>query len=172
MSATTCSKRRVALVAMVAGALTVLAPVAQADPGDAFMRALENRQSTPSFIGSPDAIDRAVAAKEASKVAAIDARERALSERPSVGPSHGPDAFERALISHANGLHSQTVAMLDSRERSLGTRPLPAQSAETSASAGFDWGDFGVGAGVGIGLALLLGLGTAALRRHESVSTA
>jgi hypothetical protein len=171
MWARTFSKQRVTIVAMVVGALTLLAPPAQADSGDAFTRALENRESTPSFIGSPDAIDRALAAKEASKVAAIDARERALSERPRVGPSLGSDAFERALVTHANEIDSRTVSMLDRRERALGERPLAASPVAVS-DGRFDWGDFGVGAGAGVGIVLLVGLGTVALRRNERMSTA
>jgi hypothetical protein len=170
MSAATFSKR-VALIGMVAGALTVLAPVAQAAPPDALERAVANRESAPSFIGSPDALDRAVAANERSKLASIDARERALTERPSIGPSYGPDAVERALATRANEIDSRTVSMLDSRERALVERPLAASPTAVS-DRGFDWGNFGFGAGVGVGIMLLVGLGTVAVRRNERISTA
>jgi hypothetical protein len=169
MSATTFSKR-VALIGMVAGALTVLAPVAQAAPPDALERAVANRESAPSFNGSPDVVDRAVAANERSKVASIDARERALTERPSTSSSYGPDAVERALTTRANEIESRTVSMLDSRERALGERPLTASP--TFSDGGFDWGNFGFGAGVGVGIMLLVGLGAVAVRRNERISTA
>jgi hypothetical protein len=168
MSATTFS-RRVVLVSIVAGAL--MAPVAQADPGGAFERALANREPAPSFNGSPDAFDRAVAAKERSTMASIDARERALTERPSIGPSYGPDAIERALTTRANEIDSRTASILDSRERALVERPLTALPTAAS-GGGFDWGNFGFGAGLGVGIMLLVGLGTVALRRNERISTA
>ncbi len=157
-----------------AGALTTLvlaisAP-AQAQSPDAFERAVQSRQPSPTVLRVPDAIDRAVAAHEAQKkLAAIDARERALTERP-LAKAVGPDAFERAVVNRTAELTAQTASMLDNRERALAVRPTAATQA--AGSDGFDWGDFGVGAGVGIGLVLLLGLGTIALRRNERMSTA
>jgi hypothetical protein len=136
--------KRNAVAALVAGTVLVIVPVAQADSG---------------FTGSPDAIDRALAARQAEKFAAIDARERGLTERPtleSIGSA--PDAFERALITHAGDVRSQTISMLDARERAQSTRPVASEP--ISSSGGFDWGDFGVGAGAGIGsMLVVLGLG-------------
>ncbi len=169
MSATTFSKRRVALIGMVAGALTVLVPVGQADPGDAFMRALENRQTAPSFIGSPDAIDRALAAKERSKVAAIDARERGLTERTSIGTTHGPDAFERAVSRRSDGTHPRPAHLIDGRVGVLVERP-PSASPVAAGDGGFDWSDFGLGAGTGMGFVLValgIGIGVLAVRRGQ-----
>jgi len=173
MSATTFRKRRLAIVAIVAGAL-VTSQVTQADPGDAFERALKNHQAASSFVGHPDAIDRALVAKEASKLAAIDARERGLTERSTFGGTYGPDAFERALITHTDGVTSQKISMLDSRERALGERP-PTSSPVAAPDGGFDWTDFSVGAGAGIGLMLvLLGLGVVVIvrRSHARMTTA
>jgi len=155
MKATTFSK--LGALAAVAGAVAVLAPTAGGQTG---------------FRGSPDAIDRAVAAHQAElRSTALEARERGMIERPVVAPV-GPDAFERALITHGG----ETMAMLDSRERSLATRPPGSTAiAASSASAGFDWSDFGIGAGAGIGLVLTLvglGAGVAAMRRNGRVTTA
>ena len=159
MKATTFSK--LGALAAVAGAVAVLAPTAA---GQA------------SFSGSPDAIDRAVAAHQAElRSMALEARERGMIERPVVAPV-GPDAFERALITHGGEATTHKFAMLDSRERSLATRPPGSTAiAASSASAGFDWSDFGIGAGAGIGLVLTLvglGAGVAAMRRNERVTTA
>jgi hypothetical protein len=154
MSATS-SKRRVAMIATVAGALTVLAQVAQAAPPDVVERAAASRAANPSFAGSPDAIDRAVAARQAeAKFTALEARERALTERPGRVVRYAPDAIERALNTHTNDVTHQKVAMLDNRERALVFRPTPTTTA-VGTQGGLDWSDFGLGAGAG--LVLLLG---------------
>lgn len=201
MGTSTPSKRRLATIALIAGALTVLVPVAQADSGsqgspDVVDRAVAARQAETGFLGSPDAIDRAVAAKQAQKLSAIDARERGMVERPA-HHSVPPDAFERALTTHADTVTSQTVSMLNKRERGLGERPggvvsvpstverILAQErgraadfgllrpseirGETAGASGaFDWSDFGVGAGAGLMLGLLaLAGGVIAIRRSH-----
>jgi hypothetical protein len=168
------SKRRFTAAALTAAALTISVPVAQAQSPDAFERAVVSQQQSPAFVGSPDAIDRAVAAREANKVElALDVRERGLTERPASTTTVPPDAFERALVTHTDGLTAQAVSMLESRERGLVGRPVASQPAFAT-TAGFDWSDFGVGAGTGIGLVLLLvGLGVLAIRRsHEHVTPA
>jgi hypothetical protein len=153
--------KRHAAAALVAGAVSLLAPVAQADTG---------------FRGSPDAIDRGLAAKEASKLAAIDARERGLTERSTFGGTYGPDAFERALATHADEIESKMISMFDSRERAMVQRPLTSSPVAASEGGSLDWQDFSVGAGAGIVLMLvLLGLGAviASNRRgHDRVTTA
>jgi hypothetical protein len=164
------SKRRFTAAALTAAVLTILAPVAQAQSPDAFERAARSQQQSTTFVGSPDAIDRAIAAREANQLQlALEVRERALTERPTT-TTPGPDAFERALVTHNDGLTAQTVAMLDARERALFERPIASQPSEAT-TPGFDWSDFGIGAGAGIGLMLvLLGLsaGVLGLRRGES----
>jgi hypothetical protein len=170
------SKRLVAL-ALSAAALTIAVPVAPAQSPDAFMRALNSQQQQqPTFVGSPDAIDRAIAAREAEKAyLALEARERALTERPTGTPTSGPDAFERALVTHADARTAQIASMLDRRERSLVSRPVSTPIVGTTPSR-FDWSDFGMGAGAGVGLMLvLLGLGAGVLaqRRNDArVTTA
>jgi hypothetical protein len=142
-----------AVAALVAGAVMVIVPVAQADSG---------------FTGSPDAIDRALAARQAETFAAIDARERGMTERPTLERiGSAPDAFERALIAHADAVRSETISMLDARERAQSTRPVasePISSEPISSTGSFDWSDFGVGAGAGVGsMLVVLGLGAALL---------
>jgi hypothetical protein len=148
MGTSTSSKRRLATVALIAGALTILVPVAQADS---------------SFRSSPDVIDRAVAAQQAEKVAAIDARERAMLTRPDLrSVAAPPDAFERALQNRPTGTPSllavQQFLANDARQRTLEARRVGLVYPAVS-STGFDWNDFGVGAGAGIALMLaILGL--------------
>jgi hypothetical protein len=174
------SKRRFTAAALTAAALTISVPVAQAQSPDAFERAVASQQQSPSFVGSPDAIDRAVAAREANKVElALDVRERALTERPATTTTTttpGPDAFERALITHANEQTLKTAAMLDARERSFASRPVGSVQHPTMSGRGLDWGDFGIGAGAGLGSALVLVLLGAAIlgsrRTHDRATTA
>jgi hypothetical protein len=167
--------KRFAVAALSVAALTIAVPVAQAQSPDAFERAAQSQErQTPTFVGSPDAIDRAIAARQAqSMLRALEIRERALTERSGATTTVAPDAFERALVTHADGLTAQTVSMLDSRERALVGRPTPSQPVAVT-SGGFDWSDFGVGAGAGIGLMLVLlglGAGLPAFRRDDSRAT-
>jgi hypothetical protein len=136
--------RRLAGLAGIAGAM-VLVPVAQADSGfngspDAIDRAVAARQAElgSSFQGSPDAIDRAVATRQSERAAAFDAREHA---QLALSPA-SRDVVERAVTAHERNATPNLTAMLP----------------EATTSNGFDWNDFGIGAGVGIGL-MLLGLG-------------
>jgi hypothetical protein len=146
-------------VAAAVGSVAVLAPMASGQTG---------------FRGHPDAIDRAVAARQAElRETALEARERGLVERPAV-TLVGPDALERALISHTDEMTTRTAAMLDARERALTGRPVSSVE-RPSSLPGFGWSEFGIGAGAGIGAALLLALAGIALvgsRRGERVKTA
>jgi hypothetical protein len=168
------TKSRFTAIALTAAALTISAPVAQAQSPDAFERAVRSEQQSPTSVGSPDAIDRAIAAREANRVStALEVRERGLTERPASTTTVPPDAFERALVTHTDDLTARTVSMLDSRERGLAGRPVGSQPA-VATTPGFDWSDFGIGAGIGLMVGLLaLGAGVAALRRtHARVTTA
>ena len=167
------TKRRFSALALTAAALTIGAPVAEAQSPDAFERAVQGRQTQQNhtFVGSPDVIDRAIAARESNQVqTALDTRERALTERPTSTTTPGPDAFERALITHADEQTLKTAAMLDARERGLGEQRTLASQASVTGSEGFDWDEFGMGAAAG--LVLLGGLGALALRRSGRVTTA
>jgi hypothetical protein len=158
MGTSTSNKRRLAIAALIAGALTILAPVAQADS---------------SFRGSPDAIDRAVAAQQAKKFAAVDARERSMLTRPDLRSVAGPpDAFERALQYRPSPklsmLELQHFLANDNRQQSLAGLPVAPVHPAVSGT-GFDWEDFGVGAGAGIGFILVtlaLGVGVLVVRHR------
>jgi hypothetical protein len=121
----------------VTAAVAALGPVAHASSG---------------YQGSPDAVDRAVAAKQAELAADFDAREHAQLriEQPV------PDAFERAAAAHElRTLDAMPVP--DAFERAAAAGQLQYQPVTASTSTnGFDWGDFGLGAGTGVGLVLLL----------------
>ena len=154
--------RRLAGLSVVAGAFAVLIPVAGANSGfngnpDAIDRAVAARQAElgSSFQGSPDAIDRAVAARQAVDVAMFDAREHAqLALTPL-----SPDVVERAVTAHDLNAAPVLTGMPDVFERTIAAGQLQYLSQPTI-SNGFDWNDFGIGAGAGIGLMLLLvGLG-------------
>jgi hypothetical protein len=127
--------RRLVGLGAVTAAVAALGPVAQASSG---------------YQGSPDAVDRAVAAKQAELAADFDAREHAQLriEQPV------PDVFERAVA--ARELRSlDATPVPDAFERAAAAGQLQYQPVATSTSD-FDWGDFGLGAGTGIGLALVL----------------
>ena len=139
---------RLARLALIAGALMVLVPVAQADSGS---------------VRSPDAIDRALAAQQAERAAALDARERALLTRPGLASIGTPDAFERALRAHEESAIQSLTSMPDVLERTAAAGPAQYLPPTTTAS-GFDWSDFGIGASVGIGFMLVIvGLGAGVL---------
>jgi hypothetical protein len=164
-------RKPIAALAIV-GVFAMSVPVAQAAPPDAVERAVRNHQVEHSFVGSPDAIDRALAVREAERIAAIDARERGLTERPGRSMPYAPDALERAVITHADAINAQTVSMLDSREQALSERPAVSSSISVTGSEPFAWSEFGMGAGAAIGLVLVAGLGALALRRGQRVTTA
>jgi hypothetical protein len=163
-------KRRTAAATISAAVLTIVVPVAQAQTPDAFERAVQSHPSeSRTFLGSPDAIDRAIAAREAQRKAMVlDARERSLTERPAATTSVAPDAFERALTTHTDALTTRTMSQLNARERALTERPTIVSPAAVTVSEGFDWGDFWMGAGAGIGLVLVAGLGGLLIRRSQT----
>ena len=172
---------RLARLALIAGAMMALVPVAQADSGS---------------VRNPDAIDRALAAQQAERAAALDARERAMQTRPASGRismldareralltrpglasvGHRPlDAFERAVRAHEESVVQSLNSMPDVFERTAAAGPAQYLSPTTTAG-GFDWSDFGIGAGVGIGFMLVivgLGAGVLAVRHgHGRVANA
>ncbi len=161
--------RRLAGLAAVAGAFCALAPIAQAGSGfkgspDAIDRAVAARQAQldSSFQGSPDAVDRAVAARQVEQTAAFDAREHAqLSLSPAAS-----DVVERAVTARQLGSTPDLSVMPDVVERTAAAGTLQYQTQDASTSR-FDWSDFGIGAGAGIGamvLLIVLGVGLLNLR--------
>jgi hypothetical protein len=104
-----------------------------------------------SFQGSPDAIDRAVAMRQAEQAAAFDAREHA---QLALSPA-SPDVVERAVIAHELNATPDLSGMPDVLERTVAAGQLQYLPQATTSNR-FDWNDFGIGAGAGIGLMLLL----------------
>jgi hypothetical protein len=160
--------RRIVSLAVVLGSVAVLAPVAQADAGfqgspDAIDRAVAARQAelAGSFNGSPDAIDRAVVATRAAQDAAFDTREHAALRLPPAGVTSS-DVIERAVRAHEREAIVDLSGMPDVVERAAAAGELTFRS-ETTSAGGFDWRDFGIGAGAGVGVMALLGLGVGLL---------
>lgn len=158
MFGSTHTSRRLAGLAVVAGAFAALVPVAQADSGfqgppDAIDRAVATRQAElgSNFNGSPDAVDRAVATRRSEEAAAFDAREHAQLALTSPAP----DVIERVALAQ------QQHTMPEAGRTTVSA--LVQSPAQATHSNGFEWSDFGIGAGAGIGLMLLLlGLGVGA----------
>jgi hypothetical protein len=168
--------RRIAGIAAVTAGFAALTPVAQAGHGfqgspDAVDRSVAARQAElgSSFQGSPDAIDRAVATRQAEQAAAFDAREHAALD---LNRGISPDVVERAVRAHELNAMPDLSSMPDAVERTAAAGQL--QYAPPTTTSRFDWSDFGIGAGAGVGLMLLLGgIGALALRRSEGrVTTA
>ncbi|MDQ3122204.1 MAG: hypothetical protein M3Q59_06690 [Actinomycetota bacterium] len=161
--------RRLAGLAVVAGAFAALAPIAQADSG---------------FQGEHDAVDPVARIQQAQQTATFDGRESARLELSSLSRdaaaiqraqqsatfdgreyarldlfSPGPDVVERAVRTQELNAISDLGGMPDVLERTVAAGQLQYYSPPTT-SNGFDWNDFGIGAGAGIGLmVLLLGIG-------------
>jgi hypothetical protein len=146
MQVLTNSKRRLVVTALVAGALTIAVPVATADVVDRAVAAKLAEQ--PRFNGSPDAFDRAAAARYAQTT--FQGSPDAMDRLRDAQPSYAPDAFERAVISNTN---SRTEA-------------APVVASTEVSSSGLDWSDFGLGAGLMAAL-LGLGVGLVAIRRSQ-----
>ena len=163
--------RRLAGLAIVAGAFAAVIPVAQADSG---------------FQGEHDAVDPVAQMQQAQQSATFDGRESARLELSSPSPdaiarlqarqsatfdgreygrldvtSQGPDVVERAVRAQELNAISDLTGMPDVVERTVAAGQ-PQYLSQPTTSNGFDWNDFGIGAGAGIGLMLLLvGLGAA-----------
>jgi hypothetical protein len=140
---TTHTIRRLAGLAVVAGAFAALIPVAQAGSG---------------FQGEHDATDPVSQTQQAQQAPNFDGREWARPNLYSAARdlySPGPDAVERAVRAHELNAISDLSGMPDAFERTVAAGQLQYLSQPTT-SNGFDWDDFGIGAGAGIGLMLLL----------------
>jgi hypothetical protein len=187
--------RRLAGLAVAAGAVVALVPVAQAgsgfqgehdavDPVAALQRAqqsgtfdgretarLELSAPTPSLVprisyqGEHDIVDPVVTLQRAQQSAMFDGREYARLDLTSPGP----DVIERAVrAKELSAALPDLSAMPDVLERTAAAGQLQYTYVPPS-SNGFDWNDFGIGAGAGIGLMLLLlGIGASVwITRHE-----
>jgi hypothetical protein len=154
--------RRLAILAVVAGAMTVLVPVAQAgyDP---------NRVA--------DSVDTARAAQQGGSLdlssqqgygiyRVADSVDTARAAQAS-GVSSMPDVVDRAVVAHNLEIASQSSPP-DVLERTAAAGPGQYFFQPTTSESGFDWGDFGLGTGLGIGLMLLLGgLGVGVMTRRQ-----
>jgi type II secretory pathway pseudopilin PulG len=154
--------RRLAGLAIVAGAFAALVPVAQADSG---------------FQGEHDAVDPVAALQRAQQSATFDGREASRLELSAPAPQVRYQG-EHDIVDPVLALQRvQKSAMFDGREYArldlTPTRPDVIEQEfaagqlqytyQPTSSSGFDWNDFGIGAGAGIGLMLLLlGIGAGA----------
>jgi hypothetical protein len=142
---TTHTIRRLAGLAVAAGAFAALIPVAQAGSG---------------FQGEHDATDPVSQPLQAQQSPTFDGREYARPTFSSPSPSPSPDVVERAVRARELSAISDLSGMPDVFERTVAAGQLQYTSQPTTTNR-FDWNDFGIGAGAGIGLMLLL-LGIAA----------
>jgi hypothetical protein len=161
--------RRLATLAVIAGTVTVLVPVAQAGYGpnriaDSVDTARAAQQRGGSDLSSQqgyginrvaDSVDTALAAQA----------------RGGSGQSSMPDLVDRAVVAHQQEIASQSSPP-DVLERTAAAGPGQYYFEPTTTGSGFDWGDFGLGTGVGIGLMLLLGGLGAGLVTRRQVRTA
>ena len=145
---------KISLVTVVAAAL-VAVPAAwgQGQPADAFERAVA-AQSGSSPIVSPDAVDRALAARLALQSApivspdAVDRVKATALSRPST-TSITPDAFERAVAATAD--NGNRIVFDDRFNESAN---VPVASSPINSGQDLEWPQIGIGFGVGIVLAL------------------
>ena len=149
---------RISLIAaVVAVVAAVFAPTALADPWGS------DRQN-PTVVGSPDLVDRALAAEQQRLATMLDARERAYDTKRDVQIGLGtyPDVTERAVAAHerANAFRGDDRFRIDPTSQ-------PVQVTTTGSGRDLEWPQVGVG--LGVGLALLLGLLLALRSRRQPI---
>ena len=158
MTRSTHIKRFTALV-VVAGALTVLAPVAQAEP---ILSITERTAPKTTQWQSGYGVDRVSDSVEAARAAQL------RDATPM------PDVVDRAVVAHQQEIALPSFPP-DVIERTAASGPGQYYF-QPSESPGFDWSDFGMGLGAGVGLMLVLGglaIGVAFSRRsHGEVVSA
>jgi hypothetical protein len=173
---------RISLItAVFAAALAAFVPAALADDWGA------DRLSQTTFVGSPDAADRAVAAEQRHRANMLDARERSsIAGRDEVGmpmlearerafgakrevqlgSTPYPDVFERAVAARVGS--GSTLDRFVANDRSHHVQPT-SQPVSVSAPGSGDeiqWPQIGIGFGVGIAVALGLLLSLRAMRQR------
>jgi len=171
---------RISLIATVfVAALAVFVPAALGDDWGA------DRMSQTTFVGSPDAADRAIAAEQRHRASMLDARERSATagrdelsmpmlearERAfgtkrevQLVSTPQPDVFERAVATHGTGGSGIDYVAGDDRFRIEHTSP-PTVFATGSGNE-IEWPQVGIGFGIGIALALGLLLTLRATRQR------
>ncbi|MDQ3379805.1 MAG: hypothetical protein M3546_05725 [Actinomycetota bacterium] len=154
--------RRLAGLAVAAGAFAALIPVAQAGSG---------------FQSEHDAVDPVAQMQGARQAATFDGRESARLELSSLSQDivarqqarqsatfdgresarlTSPDVVERTAIAlQVNGMPDLS-GMPDVVERTAAAGAFQYLPEPTASSSALDWNDFGIGAGAGAGLILLL----------------
>jgi hypothetical protein len=174
---------RISLItAVFVAALAVCVPAALADDGsqttfngspDAVDRAIAaQQQSQTTFNGSPDAIDRAIAAQRQSETTfngSPDAIDRAIAtQRPSQTTFNGsPDAIDRAIASERARVDAVVGGRVyqDDNRFQLETTGRPTTVSVSSSGNEIEWPQVGIGFAVGIALALGLLLTLRATRQ-------
>jgi len=122
-------------------------------------------------VGSPDLVDRAIAARQREQAAMLDARERALTQRDvtgevvssldareqafgakrdaQLGSMRSPDVVQRAIDTHTRSIREPVV---DDRFRIDPTNgPVPLSV--TTSGREVEWPQIGIGFGIGLLLA-------------------
>ena len=138
---------RISLIVAVVAVALVSIPAAFGDNWGA------DRQSQ-TMVGSPDAIDRAVAAQQQQRFESmLDARERAYGTKREVqlGTGVHPDVFERAVTAR-----QQTSGFKGDDRFRIDPTSQPVPGSVTGSDRDIQWPQVGIG--FGIALALLLGL--------------
>jgi hypothetical protein len=169
------------ITAVVVAALAVCVPAALADPWgadrqnettfvgspDVIDRAIAaaDRQNQTTFAGSPDAIDRAVALKQQQLESMLDARERAYGTKYEVqlGTGVHADAFERAVTAH-----ERTSGFVGDDRFRIDPTSQPGPVSVTGSDRDIQWPQVGIG--FGIALALLFGLILALRSRRQPLA--
>jgi hypothetical protein len=156
--------RTIALAGSVVAAALVFSAPAQAQSPDAFERAVAARASLQSSpIVSPDAFDRAVAARQSlqsSPIVSPDAVDRVRQATLALQstPIQPPDAFERALTAQS---------FVSPSSASDGTSTVAAPEIVPSSGDEIEWSQVAAGFGIGISLMLTLVLGLRLVRMRS-----
>jgi hypothetical protein len=149
---------RISLIAAVFAVALVCVPTAFGDPWGS------DRQN-PTIVGSPDAVDRATAAKQQQLATMLDAREQAFGTKRDVqlGSIPYPDVTERAVSAYqrTNGFRGDDRFTIDPS-----SQPVPVSV--TGSDRDIQWPQVGIG--FGIALALLLGVFLALRSRRQTLA--
>ena len=111
-------------------------------------------------VGSPDLVDRAIAAHQREQAAMLDARERALGQRPVTGDVYSSlDAREQAFGAKREAQLASTPSRPSVREPVVDDRfridptAVPSTVSVTSSGREIDWPQIGIGFAIGLLLA-------------------
>jgi hypothetical protein len=163
--------RRLATLAVIAGAMTVLAPVAQAEP-ILDVRERATQDLTPSQLGY--GVDRVSDSVEAARAA----RRTELSFQSGYGVNRIADSVDAARVAQQRDVSGLTDLASSYRLfRSFESMAAPTVESQLKRrrpidGGGFDWREFVIGAATGVALMLLLGALDARLVTRRQVRTA